>query len=945
MTDFVDSARYTEQVGDEAMMPWWSRHDQIARELLIRWGGLELERTDGFVAVFEEAEHAVSCSLAYQEALALSAFPLHARSVVHAGQLSLLEAPSEHLAIGAKRFEADGMAKIVAARMLAIACARQTLVTADVRFDATLASRSWRSHGFWLAKGLAEPFEVFEARLGTRGEEAPTDDRKCHRVVRMRDLWIPAREVQHSLPAERDAFVGRTQVLQGLLSSLESGARLISLCGMGGIGKTRLAIRFGWLNLAAFPGGVWFCDLSQVRSLDGLCSAVARGLGVTIAGGDPLDLLGRVIAGRSRSLVILDNFEQVTVHAEDTVGFWLDRAPEATFLITTRELTGVAGEHAKVVPTLSATEGLDLFVRRAVASQPTFALVESDQRAIEELVTGLDGLPLALELAAARVRVFSPPQLLKRLHERFDWLWSGHGRKGRQATLRAAFDWSWDLLSEAERKTMACLAVFEGGFDVAAVEGVVGQHGSVANVVSIVEALLMKSLLVPMGLERFQMLESVREYAAQQLRSDPAGPVSKQEAERWHWRYYETFGEERATGATADAANLVIACQRATAARDAPSAALCLKNAWHLIRLVGPVHVARDMALAVIGIAQGGIAERGVAQWVAAGACEALGEVTEAKRHVEAGLKLERLNREIEVRLLIARGERQTGDGAFADANRSFDVARAAASQLGDLRLEANVLMDMGKLLDQQGRLQDARGRYEQALLLAQAVRDLRLEGGILGNLGGVRHDLGQLVEARALYERSVEIAELVGDRRWAGNGRCNLGLLCEEQGDLAGAKDHLERAAQIAREIGHAALEYTVLCNLGILAEKEHRLEDARTSFAAAVAAANRAADRRAEGQFRGYLGQCLALLGQEDEAMRELQQADALLKAMDDRLSRAIVTCQRSLAARLAGRTEEADSALHEARRIGAELGVEPDSELSRRLRDLTSAQTISC
>ena len=295
--------------------------------------------------------------------------------------------------------------------------------------------------------------------------------------MRQGELWLPVREIRHSLPAERDAFVGRAEALAELSRQIQSGARLVSVLGIGGTGKTRLVTRYGRSWLGEFPGGVWFCDLAPARSLDGIVSAVAQGLDVPLGRDDPVVQLGHAIAGRGPCLVILDNFEQVARHAAQTLGHWLDRADQARFVVTTREVLGLAGEEVLALPPLPPADGAALFVQRAEAAKPDFQPNAEDQAAIAPLVALLDGLPLAIELAAARVRVMPPRMLLARMSERFKLLASKGGRLDRQSTLRAAFDWSWDLLPTAEKAALAQLSVFEGGFTLEAAEGVLDLSG------------------------------------------------------------------------------------------------------------------------------------------------------------------------------------------------------------------------------------------------------------------------------------------------------------------------------------------------------------------------------------------------------------------------------------------------------------------------------------
>ena len=239
--------------------------------------------------------------------------------------------------------------------------------------------------------------------------------------MRAGDLWRPVREVRHNLPAERDAFVGRAAELRALAQRLDAGARLLTVLGPGGTGKTRLVRRYGWTWLGDWPGGVWFCDLSEARSLDGIYFAVALALDVPLGKDDPGVQLGHAIAGRGRCLVILDNFEQVVEHAPATLGRWLDRAAEAAFVVTSRERLHLPGEES--LPARAAAAGQrtrsSCSPRAPARSGPDFVLGDANRAAVAEVVRLLDGLPLAIELAAARVRVLSPAQIVERLRDRF----------------------------------------------------------------------------------------------------------------------------------------------------------------------------------------------------------------------------------------------------------------------------------------------------------------------------------------------------------------------------------------------------------------------------------------------------------------------------------------------------------------------------------------------
>lgn len=284
----------------------------------------------------------------------------------------LRENPAADVARGAKPLEVEGVAKSIAGRVMSLAGGGQTLATAaaveafGVPREGLPGATVAVSHGWWQLKGVARPVEIFEIGVaGSTPFSPPPDSAKAWRVVRQGELWAPAREIPRSLPTERDSFVGRDQDLLTLGRRLDEGARLVTVLGMGGTGETRLVSRFAWTRLGEFPGGAWFCDLSEARSAEGITQAVARALEVPLGREEPVTLLGHAIAGRGKCLLLLDNFEQVARWAEETLGRWLDRTEEARFVVTTREVLGLPGETTLALAPMPAAESVQLFASRA----------------------------------------------------------------------------------------------------------------------------------------------------------------------------------------------------------------------------------------------------------------------------------------------------------------------------------------------------------------------------------------------------------------------------------------------------------------------------------------------------------------------------------------------------------------------------------------------------
>lgn len=962
LTDLMDSAALAQRLGDAAMARVWAAHDRVARDLLRDWRGREIDKTDGFLILFSAATDALGYALAYHRALAalestLTAadglpLRLRARAGLHVGAITVRETPAADVALGAKPLEVDGVSKPLAARVMSTALGGQTLITAAARDALGAVPQRVLSHGHWRVKGLPVPLELFE--VGDAGDTGggsapftpPPDGDKVYRVVRQGDLWLPARELKHSLPAERDAFVGRRTTLLELAKRFDEGARLVSVLGIGGCGKTRLATRFGWQWLGDFPGGVWFCDLAPARTVEGIFNAVAQGLSVPLGPDDPRTQLGQAIASRGRCLVILDNFEQVARHAEETLGTWLARAGEARFLVTSREVLGVVGEEALALAPLQAEDAQQLFLRRAASAKRDFHASDDDQAAVGALVKLLDGLPLAIELAAARVRTLTPRALLARMSERFKLLASTGGRLDRQSTLRAAFDWSWDLLQTSDKAALAQLSVFEGGFTLEAAEAVLDLSDMTGApwTVDVVNSLVDKSFVRPLDGERFDLLMSVQAYAEEHLQTDGrypgSGPAARQAALVRHVRWFAALGPTRATdNACADIDNLAVACRRAVLAERPALAADALVGAWAAINLQGPFQAGVDLAQAVCGMADLPPLAAARARQVLGSAWEALGKRVQATVHYEAALNHATLAADsacmaaVNVRL----GALHAREGRVDLAHQELAQALQMAREVANSDLQCAALNSMGTVEFEQGHMHQAQQHYNAALALARRHNDRRWLGILLGNLGNLHANLGQLDEARRLCQEALLIARQRADRQREGNVLNSLGMLNYLLGQLVEARAAAEAAYRLSRELAYARLECTALETLGLVDAGAGQTELASQSYKKAQALAVELGNRRAQAQIGAQLGLMQARLGDAEGGLMQVSLALQFLRPAGDAASLALALCAQAEALWLAGDAAQAQSAADEARAQAQQAGSGAASESGVALANL--------
>jgi predicted ATPase/class 3 adenylate cyclase len=939
LTDVVDSTQLSQRIGDEAMARLWAGHDRAARDLLPAWRGREIDKTDGMLLLFATVPDAIGYALAYQRALAALDPPLWARAGLHAGRVTLRENSPADVALGAKPIEVEGVAKAVAARVMSVARGGQILLSGDARQGLAGARFRVQSHGHWRLKGVDAPIELFEVRDDEGPCVPPPDADKAYRVCRHGELWLPMRDVRHTLPAERDAFVGRDGALARLASALQGGARLVSVLGIGGVGKTRLVTRYGWSWLGEFPGGVWFCDLAPAQDIDGIVTAVGLGLDVPPGREDPVAQLGHAIAGRGRCLVILDNFEQVARHAGPTLGRWLDRAGEACYVVTTREVLGLPGEEVLALPPMLPADGEALFVQRAAAAAPNARPNTDDRAAVVLLVTLLDGLPLAIELAAARARIMPPRMLLQRMSERFRLLASKGGRHDRQSTLRAAFDWSWDLLSPVEKVGLAQLSVFEGSFTLAAAEAVLDLPGGAAApwAVDVLHALVDKSFVRQREAERFDLLVSVQVYAAEHLQTEGrypgSGPQALAAAQQRHVTWFAALGARRAAeGHGADLDNLIAACRRAGAAGDADAAAGALDGAWAALKLRGPLAKGIELAEAVCALS--GLAGRSAVRATAtlAEALVTCGRSGPAQALYETALATARGCGDRLGEALVAAGFGLwlEYDGRTEQARAQYAAAAQIARELGETEAECRAINGLGSVDFAEGRMDEALGHYQRALVLAQAIADRHMQGNLLGNLGNVHAEAGRMAEAVACSEQALALARETGHRVPESSHLCNLGLMYLLVDRLTDAGAASRAALVVARELGHVRLESVVLCNLGIVLEREGQAEEAQAHFEASLRIAQALGDPRCEGQVQGYLGLLHARRGAHDEARRRLDAGEALLRAAADRYALGVLLAGRAEANHRAGDALAAADGLAAAEAIAAEAGAGPASEL---------------
>ena len=864
LTDVVESTRLAEQLGDAAMADVWSAHDRVARDLLPDWRGREIDKTDGMLLLFDTAADAVGYALAYHRALATLPTPLRARAGLHVGAVTLRENDAADVARGAKPLEVEGLAKPVAARVMSIARGGQTLLSAEARDDLGKTTHRLQSHGHWMVKGVADPLELFEVGEPDARMQAPADSDKVFRVVRAGDWWMPVREVPNNLPQQGTSFVGREREMDAVRTQL-GRARLLTLLGMGGLGKTRLSIQVAADVMHEYPDGVWFLDLAPIRDPALVASEAAQALGLREEPDRPLVQTLCAHLKTRRVLLILDNCEHLIKAAADLAHAIVKATPHVHLLASSRQALRIPGE--KVFPILPLplprkgdslqallrSPAVQLFVDRAQSHKASFELNEREAPAVAALVTRLEGIPLALELAAARVRSLSVADINTRLKDRYKLLTGGaRVHDERQQTLRALVDWSYELLTEAEQTVLARLSAFAGGFDMPAAEAVCGAEPLLADdVLDLIESLLEKSLVMLDDRDegmRYRMLETIRDYAREKLEQSgeldatlarhcehffvmakAANPgLEGPEQADWVWRVETELDNVRAAIALALAGGVdpILAVKYAVA----------MTGFWILRGYATEGRAVVRAALQLPEVMASDVAHAW-ALYTGSRLAESQGDLAEALRMLERCLELRRgLGNPVDIAATLstmALARFQTGDMAGAETGER--EALQIFVELGDRLGEAIGLLHLGQIAIYRGELDQARTLLEQSLAIARDTRTMDVEGECELHLGEAAIDGGAHEKASQHFKRSLIVCREGGDKRGEAAALWHLGQFDLLNADLASARARLGEALRSFSAFGMRAELLGCLEDCARLALAERRPETA-TRLVAAV-------------------------------------------------------------------------------------------------------------
>jgi len=533
-SDVEGSTTLLQRLGTDGYAAVLDLHRCLLREAFDRHGGYEVDyEGDSFFVAFASASEAVAAAAEAQRALAKAEWPeqgaICVRIGIHTGEPQ--PAPPKYVGLDVHK----------AARVMAAGHGGQVLLTRATRelVGPEVAVRELGEHRL---KDLLRAEPLYQLCVPGLRQEFPALTTLGNRP--------------NNLPIVATPFIGREEELEAVEDLLlRDEVRLLTLTGPGGIGKTRLALQAAANESERFPDGVYWVPFAPLREAHVVASTLAQTLGLREEADEPAaTTLARFLADKEL-LLVLDNLEHVVIPARDLVATILRTAPGVRVLTTSREALRLSGEHLYDVPPLALpkdarhaeqTDATQLFVARAEAADPTFELTASTVATVVEIVRRLEGLPLAIELAAARVRALPPAALLERLDDRLRLLTTGaHDADERQRTLRATIEWSYDLLTEDEQTLFARLSVFFGGCRLEAAETVCGTDRDariaiVDGLTSLIDKSLLRRRDDPDGHPRYWMLETIREFASERLQD-----VAELDSMRTrHSRYFAALAQE-----------------------------------------------------------------------------------------------------------------------------------------------------------------------------------------------------------------------------------------------------------------------------------------------------------------------------------------------------------------------------------------------------------------
>ncbi|MBL8740481.1 MAG: tetratricopeptide repeat protein, partial [Myxococcales bacterium] len=759
-----------------------------------------------------------------------------------------------------------------------------------------------------------------------------------------------------NLGAPLTSFVGRDSDLTAIDALFRGDNRLVTLVGPPGAGKTRLALEYARSRIdeLAQPGcgGVWFCDIGEARSERGVCRAVARALDVGLTSeavaSESVARMAAAIAARGPMLLVLDNFEHVARSAGEVILPWLQQAAEVELIVTSRVRLGIQGEAMfDVGPLLTASnaseegdlasDAVQLLVQRARAVRHDFTPTAADAPLLVELVRRLDGLPLAIELAGARLGVLGPKQLLERLSA---------APTGVSRALGETLDWSWNLLEPEEQSALAQLSVFHGGFMLEAAEAIVELPRRSRSVLDVLGALRDNSLLrvsqTPelAGEVRFTLLDTIRTYAAEKLAQ--TGGVER--ALERHTAYYLARGEvwsglvEQRVGPDAlnrlavELPNLVEVHRAALAAPEGPrveqalSAVLVLE---HLFYMRGPTSLFLALLDAAFERGVDAVPAKivGLARKARARALRDLGRLEESALELQRALSDARAigDKSLEGRIRGHVGFLEQLQGKPTEALATLELALACVREARDQRSEGMLLASVAQVQGDLGHHEQAAQSYDEALRIDRAIGNRYAAGFVLASRAELNRARGMHESATVDLEQGLAVYREFKERRHEAIGLCELGAIQQERGKMAEARESYERSIACHRDYG-SWLVGVALGQLGDLEREERHYDVARSHYGEALMIAHQAGEPSLQARWLLSLAGLSAAARRHEAALALLAEGEVAAGRAPSAAMSLLVLLHRGMVEHAGGNTADATECLRQAEQSTRPIRSQP-------------------